>query len=238
MIRKQLWGGAASITASGVSVASSVVLAGTDSGNSASRSSTQVTRHGRVPRICTRAWPTWPAPKITTCRGSGRTASRSTRQPCSGSGRSNWSDSCAGSSKAGIPSGSATRTQAAWPGPPRPTSRTRPAVDCRPACRSPSQARSASRRRSNSRWTLPPQHCPRAGPSGRVSIQRSEPPSPCRRARADSAAFHSRWPPPMVSHWWRADTSIFAPASRGVDPWTQATVTSTTACCRSRHHRA
>ena len=56
----------------------------------------------------------------------------------------------------------------------------------------------------------------------------------------EALTFIRKWDrsAPMVSHWWPSDTSIFAPASRGADPWTQATVTSTAAWRRSRHHRA
>ena len=82
---------------------------------------------------------------------------------------------------------------------------------------------------SKCRNTAPPQHCCSMGPRGNSSIWRCAPVSDtsARRSRAMRMASNSRLPPPMVPITSVGVTIIRAPGSRGADPATCATVTST-----------
>ena len=91
------------------------------------------------------------------------------------------------------------------------------------------QRRSAARggrSTSNSTVTWPPQHCPSAGPSGKSRVDGPSAPE-ASRPRAAASHWYSRLPPPIVPARPSAETTILAPASRGVEPLADSTVTST-----------
>ena len=201
-------------------------VAGSVAGKSPARPSIHSTRKGKAASAWTSAAPTWPAPK--SCRrsaaGGGRSksqaspAARSTsaiRSVPSAKSRACWRIS-AGSAADPIMSGPSSIGMPAGP-----TRRTRIAASSS-WLRAVSQPRSPAASGSNSSRTLPPQHCPSSGPSAMVSLRgRSW------AVRAAAMAANSRWPPPIDSATRSPWTSIRAPASRGAEPWTATTVTST-----------
>ena len=203
-----------------------------------SLSSTQVTWHGSSASARTIAAPTWPAPNNIRCGRYARQESSSQRWP----ELSNviWQASPVSICENRCKPGPAKRVPAAphKVGAVTVSSETRRQVSCPLRQRWLRQFRYSSALggiRSNARCTTPPQHWPRLGPSGKRSRRRSaarESSGIANISRAISAARISRCPPPMVSNIWSCVTTIFAPGSRGPEPTTLATVTSTlgTAC--------
>ena len=94
----------------------------------------------------------------------------------------------------------------------------------RNSSRSASASLSLIKRYSNS--TTPPQHCPKAGPSGTVC----EPgcgARPANMSLANATAWNSKWPPPMVPTKASGKTAIQLPLSRGTEPRVRVTLTNT-----------
>src|ERR1700722_15187602 len=98
----------------------------------------------------------------------------------------------------------------------------------------PTRPRSATPNRSSVSSTRPPQHWPSSGPSA-LSSRRYGAPAPAIIDWASASASHSSAPPPMVPENRPSGRTIMrAPGSRGLDPWTFASVTSTAAPCSVR----
>ena len=162
------------------------------------------------------AWPTWPAPQSTIDMSGGNTV-------CVKPLASSATPAAAASpmvASTGIAASAETKR--------RRLRRWRMASSARAI-----QSASRASRRSSDRRTTPPQHWPNAGPSGmRTNWRRASPPTlgASIMACAISIARHSRWPPPMVPKKPSVPTSMSVPGSRGAEPCTSVTVTSTHGC--------
>ena len=194
-------------------------------GNGAAGSSIQRTRQRSVASTGTSAEPTGPAPNSATSNDCGAIVSVISAMPPVSHSRQ--------LARAAAVSGSLSRA-ASGEGP-NDTRRTVAAPAATRFASDASQPRSPMSSRSNASTTAPPQHWPRLGPSAKRSSLRAC--GTCApsfsHCRAMSIACHSRWPPPIV---WRAPsrvTTILVPASRGAEPSTCATVTSTAASPRA-----
>ncbi|MNN40446.1 hypothetical protein D3C81_1545220 [compost metagenome] len=184
---------------SGVSVAAMRTLSGKAAGNMSSRSSTQVILQGKWASARTMAAPTWPAPnKVRWARGArqGSTSQRRPSLPCATwvpRSRANVSGACAPVPAIKLPAAS-NRAEAGSP-----SSAVKRQLSCwRRSRKATSNAFRLASTYSKARWTTPPQHCPRLGPSAKRSSRAWVSPV-ASMVLAISTARNSRWPPPMVS---------------------------------------